>query len=151
MKKAPAATRTVEKVSGASATGMMIGKIARIDDSGRFYVDYPGNSSGPAVARITASVQKVLLGKSDPVGREVLLTFVNNDFQHPVIVDAMYSVLDDIMEHSNGDVSLDTKKLKEVVMEGTRVVFNAREEIELKCGKTSITLTKSGKVLIINY
>ncbi len=148
MKKAPAAAKAVEKISAASSTGVTIGKIARVDDSGRIYVDYPGNPPGQSAARITASVQRALLGKSGQVGREVLLAFENNDPRRPIIVDAMYSVLDDIMESSGADISLDEIKPEEVVMEGTRVVFNAEEEIELKCGKASIMLTKSGKVLI---
>jgi hypothetical protein len=34
------------------------------------------------------------------------------------------------------------------MIDGKRVTFDAREEIVLRCGKASITLTKAGKVLI---
>jgi hypothetical protein len=143
MKKTSAAPRTTEQVS-ASVTGIVIGKIIRVNDSGQIQVDYPGNPAGPAPARITASVQKELLGKGDPAGREVLLAFVHNDLRQPVIVDAMYSVLEDIM----GAPVIESERPQEAVLDGKRIVLNAEEEIVLQCGKASITLTKSGKVLI---
>jgi len=36
----------------------------------------------------------------------------------------------------------------EVRVDGERVVFDAKKEIVLRCGKASITLTRAGKVLI---
>ena len=42
----------------------------------------------------------------------------------------------------DGDFSINDKK------EDGRLIFEAKEEIVLKCGESSLTLTKSGKVLI---
>ena len=36
----------------------------------------------------------------------------------------------------------------EVVRDGERLVLSAEEEIVLRCGKASITLTRAGKILI---
>jgi hypothetical protein len=36
----------------------------------------------------------------------------------------------------------------EVDADGKRMIVSAREELVLRCGKASITLTKAGKVLI---
>ena len=40
------------------------------------------------------------------------------------------------------------EELTDVTVDGKRVSFNAEEEIVLRCGKASITLTKAGKVII---
>ena len=45
-------------------------------------------------------------------------------------------------------IVMDTETPKDVMIDGKRVTFDAREEIVLRCGKASITLTRAGKVLI---
>lgn len=148
MKKAPVTAKTIENTSTLAA-GMLIGRIVRINESGQIFVDFPGNKSGPVIARMTVLAQKELQScDSNPAGREVLLVFVNSDPHHPVIVDAIYSVLDDIMKQAGTAVALDLKRPEEVIIDGKRVFLNADEEIVLQCGKASITLTKAGKVLI---
>ena len=42
-----------------------------------------------------------------------------------------------------GDLNID-----DVKVEGNKVTFEAQDEMVFKCGESSITLTKSGKVLI---
>jgi len=147
VKKALVTAKAVETIPN-ETTGMVIGKIAGINQDGQVQVDFPGNLSGPVTARITALVQRELLTKGDPSGHEVLLAFVNNDLQRPVIVDAMYSVLDDIMASSEAEVVADLKRPEEAVVDGKRVVLTADKEVVLQCGKASITLTRTGKVLI---
>lgn len=146
MKKAQVSAKAIEKTS-IPASGMLIGKVIRMNESGQVLVDFPGNPSGPLIARITAAVQRELQARGNPSGREVLLAFVTNDLQRPVIVDAMYSVLDDIIEPSFAPAA-DAPRPEEAVVDGKRVVFDAEEEVVLKCGKARITLTKAGKVLI---
>ena len=41
-----------------------------------------------------------------------------------------------------------TRRESEVQVDGEKVVFNAEREIVLRCGESSITLTRAGKVLI---
>mgnify|MGYP007068107927 FL=1 len=143
MKKAASATKNIE-ISGKTSGGMALGKIVAVDESGQIFLDYCGNSSGPVPARITALMQRELVGRGNPVGREVLLAFVNNSAAHPVIVDAMYSLIDDIVTVK----SPAPQRPQEALVDGKRVVLNADEEVVLQCGEASITLTKAGKVLI---
>lgn len=37
---------------------------------------------------------------------------------------------------------------QEVEVDGRRIVFTAKDEIVLRCGKSSITLTRAGKIII---
>ena len=145
MKKAPVTIRAIEKTN-TPVIGMRIGKIVQVDDSGQLLVDFSENKSGPVIARITTSIKRDVLGKGNPAGREVLLAFDNNDPLHPIIVDTMYSLIDEIAEHST--VVLEAEPPKDAVIDGKHIVFDAQEDIVLRCGKASITLTKAGKVLI---
>ena len=79
-------------------------------------------------------------------GREILLVFENNDPARPIILDLMHSLLDEITE-APGPL-LEAEKPDDVIVDGKRVTFDAKDEIVLRCGKASVTLQKSGKVVI---
>jgi len=126
--------------------GVRVGKIVSIDESGQAFVDFPGNTQGPISARFTNSIKPGMLKKTFSADRDVLLVFENNDPELPIIIDTLYSLVDEITESST--IALETERPKDVLIDGKRVTFDAREEIVLRCGKASITLTKAGKVLI---
>lgn len=132
------------ETSSALSEGLLIGRIVSVTDS-RFIVDYPQNPFGPIVARITNSA-KSQMGNGNGIGREVLLAFQNNDPGQPIIIDTMYSLLDEIAEVTT--VEPEAGMPNEVTIDGKRITFDAQEEIELKCGKASIVLTSAGKVII---
>jgi hypothetical protein len=125
--------------------GLRLGIITGIDALGRVLVDYPGNVQGALPARLTSSA-KEKLPRVTLVGCNVLLGFVNNDPGIPVIIDTLYSLLDEITEQSNQ--ALEAQRPEEVTIDGRRVILDAAEEIVLRCGEASITLTSAGKVLI---
>ena len=128
-----------------SIDGVLIGKVTGIDASGHLLIDYSGNVQGHLKARLTSSAkEKLRLGS--PIGREVLLAFERNDPSCPVIIDTLYSLLDEITEES-GTV-LEAQTPEEITIDRKRIIFDAQEEIVLRCGEASITLTSAGKVLI---
>lgn len=43
---------------------------------------------------------------------------------------------------------LEAERPEEVIVDGKKVIFDAKDEIVLRCGKASITLTRAGKILI---
>ncbi len=147
MKKTLLATNTLDKRIS-SAPGVKVGKIVEVDGSGQILVNFAENPSGPVVARITASVKRDILGKGNPSGREVLLAFENNDPRRPIIVDAMYSLIDELTQEPPVADDVEAPAPKDAIIDGKRIVFDAEEEVVLRCGKASITLTKAGKVLI---
>lgn len=126
--------------------GIRIGRIVRMDDSGCILVDFPGNSSGPIVARTTSSVKSHISDQQNLTGREVLLAFENNNPGNPIIIDTMYSLIEEITESATAVFEADEPH--ELTLDGKRMCFEAENEIVLKCGKASITLTSAGKVLI---
>ena len=145
MKKMPVAAIQIEK-NLAPIDGLRVGRIVRINESGLVLVDFAGNSLGPIVARTTTSSNAKNLCKGNPAGREVLLAFENNDPKHPIIVDTMYSLIEEIAEPAA--TVLEAGEPQDVTIDGKRISFEAENEIVLKCGKASITLTKAGKILI---
>lgn len=116
-----------------------------MDKNGQILVNYPENVQGHLPARQTSSAREKLR-KGSPVGREVLLGFENSDPGRPVIIDTLYSLLDDIAEQP--DSVLVAHHPEDVTLDSKRLVFDAEEEIVLRCGEASITLTRAGKVLI---
>lgn len=130
---------------GRKIEGVRVGKIAGQDENGRFLVDLPGNRRKMLVSRITASVDTENLFKSG-AGQEVLLAFENNDPELPIIIDMIHSLPDEASEKT-GNV-LEANEPEEVIIDGRKIIFDAKDEVVIKCGKASITLTKAGKILI---
>ncbi|MBW2632456.1 MAG: hypothetical protein JRC90_12015 [Deltaproteobacteria bacterium] len=145
MKKALAENIRVLEISK-KIEGVRVGKIVNVNENGQAFVDFPGNMQGPISARFTNSIKPGMLQKTVSADRDVLLVFENNDPELPIIIDTLYSLVDEITECST--IALETKRPKDVLIDGKRVTFDAKEEIVLQCGKASITLTKAGKVLI---
>ena len=126
--------------------GVRVGKIVNVDESGQAFVDFPGNTQGPVSARFTNSIKPGMLQKTVSSDQDVLLVFENNDPGLPIIIDSLYSLVDEITESST--IALETEKPKDVLIDGKRVTFDAKEEIVLRCGEASIVLRNDGKVVI---
>jgi hypothetical protein len=145
-----------ESLSGPQVEGVRVGRVLHIDDSGQPLVDFSGNRRGPLAARFTGSLDLALLREAAATGKEVLLAFENNDPTRPVIIDTLFSLLDEVdlpdqtvEEDKDEEMELEPEEeLTDVTVDGKRVTFHAEEEIVLRCGRASITLTKAGKVLI---
>lgn len=140
MKRSPAekiqTVRTPAQIEGARA-----GKIVNIDEKGQAFVDFPGNRQGPVAARFTNSITLERLNHAASVGQEILLVFENNDPELPIIINTLYSLLDEITESST--IALQTERPKDVLIDGKRVTFDAKEELILRCGDASIALRNS--------
>ena len=132
---------TLERIEG-----VRVGKIVNVDEGGQAFVDFPGNTQGPVSARFTNSIKPGMLQKTVSADRDVLLVFENNDPGLPIIIDTLYSLVDEITESST--IDMETESPKDVLIDGKRVTFDAKEEIVLRCGKASITLKRSGKIVI---
>jgi hypothetical protein len=116
--------------------GVVIGQLVAITDDGTApLVTYPGQA-GTAALRARA----VLDVHGEHIGREVVLTFENADPARPVILGCLHDPSARSLPDRPGQVEMD--------VDGQRLVVTAKEQLVLRCGKASITLTKAGKVLI---
>lgn len=101
-------------------------------DTGELLVDFPNNPAGAPVPALAT----VELAASD-AGRDVVLVFEDGDPARPIILGVVASA---------GPRA--ASRNVEVTADGKRVSIAADQEIVLKCGDASITLTAAGKVLI---
>ena len=126
--------------------GVRVGRVTSIEPSGEVFVVFPGNQQRPLAARFVSSLQLKILQQAVTSKWEVLLAFENGDMQLPIIIDTLHSFIDEVIEVP--DLDLQTEEAQDVTIDGQQISFNAKEQIVLRCGKSSITLTKAGKIMI---
>lgn len=108
--------------------GVVVGRIASVDTLGIVCVTFAGAPEHGFVARTTSPIRE------EDQGREVALMFEAGDPRRPIVMGKIVSPL------AAGEI--------EAAADGRRVEINAEQEIVLRCGDASITLTRSGKILI---
>ncbi|QEF98460.1 hypothetical protein Mal15_25120 [Stieleria maiorica] len=131
MDQGPTATR--QSLRAMPQASVVVGRLARLHDDGTPRVDFPGNPSEQgSIARSTAQIT------ANDVGRDVVLMFESGDLSRPIIMGVIQPPQE--VTHDASTVVAD--------VDHQRLVLSADREIVLQCGKASITLTRSGKVLI---
>ena len=118
--------------------GIVVGRIIHIEEKNTPLVDFPSNISDKAIQALST----VAVGPDD-INRDVALAFVNGDPHMPVIIGFMH-----IPATSEKQKSPEKSKIINVESDGETVTISAEKQIVLKCGESSITLTKAGKVLL---
>jgi hypothetical protein len=98
-------------------------------------VIYPGQ---PGTAALRARTVTDLHGAH--IGRPVVLMFEGGDPSRPIVMG--------VIRGADGWLLTDVPAQVEVDADGERMVVTAKEQLVLRCGKASITLTRAGKVLI---
>lgn len=99
-------------------------------------VELANSTCGPVEARSIVEI-----GGTD-VGREVLVAFEEGDTGRPVVL----GFVADPRQTTKTAPTLEGPISVEA--DGERVTIDAKKEIVLRCGKATITLTRTGKVLI---
>jgi hypothetical protein len=132
---APLLHERAAKLSERPLPTVVIGElIALVDDGHTPLILYPGQPGSSALR-----ARSVLDLHGDHIGQSVVLSFENGDAALPVVMGVLRGV------HSQG---LEAPGQVHVDADGARMIVGAKEQLVLKCGKASITLTKAGKVLI---
>jgi hypothetical protein len=115
-------------------SGAVRGVLGGLSAQGEPLVDFCGNPTGqPLAAVATVAVQP------RDIGKEVILLFEDGDPNRPLLVGLVqspYTWLDN------------SRNILHVTLDGERLTLSAEQEICLRCGDASITLTRAGKVLI---
>jgi hypothetical protein len=121
---------------GEPIAGVVIGQLIALADEGRSpLVTLPGQI-GSAAVRGRSTVD--LYGAH--IGCEVVVAFEDADMRKPIIIGVLRGGARWPLEQRPGQVNVDA--------DGERLVVTAQNQLVLRCGKASITLTKTGKVLI---
>ena len=115
--------------------GVVIGLFLSINNDGLPLVAFPGNPDETAIsARSTTQMQ------TEDIGCEVALLFEGGNLRMPLIIGKIQHAEDNQLIQENEPATAE--------LDGESIVLSARQNITLKCGKASITLTKSGKVIL---
>jgi hypothetical protein len=115
--------------------GAQRGRLVRVDGDGRAYVDFPGNPSGPIVAKLAVSDIEIAQLGTGAKGSEILLVFENNDITQPIIIGRVRDCLP-----TNGT---------DINIRGHRFIVDSDEEIELRCGEAKLRISRDGKVIVL--
>ena len=122
--------------SGTSITGVVIGELIGMKDEGCTpLVLYSGQPGSAALAART-----VVDLHGPHIGSKVVLMFEGGDSGKPIVMG--------VLREGEGWPLADRPGQVEVDADGERMIVTAREQLVLRCGKASITLTKAGKVIV---
>lgn len=108
--------------------GVILGRLASVDASDTVHVTFAGALRGGVAARAMTPLHE------EDGGCEVALMFEGGDPQRPVVLGKIVSPL----AAGGADAAAD----------GRRVEIRAEQEIVLRCGEASITLTRAGKIIL---
>jgi len=124
------------RFSGTAVSGVVIGALIGFTGEGQTaLVLYPGQQGSAAVSAAT-----IVDLHGEHIGRQVLIAFENSDPRRPIIIGLLRGHRAWPLPERPGQVEVD--------MDGEHLVLTAKEQLVLRCGKATITLTKAGKVLI---
>lgn len=116
--------------------GVVTGSLLALADQGRTaLVTFAGQAGEAAVP-----ARSVVDLHAAHIGRELVLMFEQGDVSRPIVMG--------VLRPSTGWPLPEQPGAVEVDVDGERMVVSAKEQLVLRCGKASITLTKAGKVLI---
>jgi len=136
-------SETIEHAVELPQGELVLGSLVGLDSNGKPLVSYDvGGLSGEAkVADATLSLLPA------HIGRQVAIMFMQQDQDKPVIIGLIHNPLLTVLET---EAAQDTKDLA-IEVDGEpqeRVSVEGKEEVVLRCGDASITLTKEGKILL---
>lgn len=122
---------------------IVVGRLVGLDATGGPLVDYAGNPGAEArLALATATYTPEM------VGHEVALMFLDGDPARPLVLGAVQQSDGTAESEIEAEIEAETAEPLDATVDGKRVRITGRDEIVLKCGKASLTLTRAGKVLI---
>jgi Domain of unknown function (DUF6484) len=128
----------VSATGPARVDGVVIGRVIGFAEGGATpLVTFPGQRTSAALpARATFDLHAA------HIGRQALLMFEAGDPSRPIVIGCLQEagIRTALSDRGGVDVEVDA--------DGKRLVVTAKDEIVLRCGKASITLTNEGKVLI---
>jgi len=127
--------------------GVVIGMVMDVTKGGHIHVVFPGNPQDDAIpARAT-----VPLSTRD-IGAEVALIFEGGNPASPIIVGRLLRPGDDMDDPDDGtpQVAMPPAPTTVTVDGGAEETVDivGKEQVVIRCGRASITLTRAGKILL---
>lgn len=122
-------------VPAATLPEVVVGELVALTGDGDVpLVRFPGQ---PGTAALPARAVPDL--HAAHIGRSVVLSFEGGDPTRPIVMGVL---------RGTGQAPADGPGRVQVDADGERLLVTARDQLVLRCGEASITLTRAGKVLI---
>ena len=115
-----------------------LGRLALIDALGRPVVCWPNSDGTDGQARWAHSTVEVSRGM---IGAAVVVAFLDGDPERPVMTGVLQTPHPSLAAAVPAPRKPDKREF-----DANELVFSARSQITLRCGKSSIVLTKTGRV-----
>ncbi len=125
---------TEQNLSDKKIEGMVIGVLVGLNAKGAPLVAYCENDSDIAIPAMST-----LRLCPEDIGKQVALMFERGDSNLPIV---MGCIVDPVADKMN------SRALASAEIDGDALLLSAEKEIILKCGESSITLTKAGKIIL---
>ena len=143
---------------------VLLGRLESIDETGNAVVSVPHI---PLFQQCIALTTIPVLPQH--IGRQVALMFTQSVEPKPIIIGLIYSPLQQVLESviantsNNGDIdevvfaepsgsslerARNNSSENSIYMDGKQLIMEGHEEIVLRCGEASITLSRNGKISI---
>lgn len=142
---------------------VVIGTISGLSEKGYPLVNF--SISGRTIVSVEATT--TLSFTTREIGRQAALLFIESKIDKPVVIGLIHSPLDMLLEsyqetgidlevardgdkHDNAREETDEPPhaFEDITIDGKKVHIEAQEEIVFKCGESSITMTRAGKITI---
>lgn len=130
-------TESVRRIAG-----VLIGAIAKLDESGRPFVDYPSNPTDR-----TLPARSIVKIEPCDAMRNVVLMFENGNPEKPIVMGFLQRLDTDGAALLN-QILLRNGTPDNVQIDGETLTLTAQKEIVIRCGKASIQLLADGSVRI---
>ncbi|MDA8137278.1 MAG: DUF6484 domain-containing protein [Desulfobacteraceae bacterium] len=143
MNPTPAKVRELKAHRSPACLETGVGRLVAISGDGQAFIDHPADGQGVRPARVLEGVFDAHENWRFAKDLPVLLHFENGDPNLPIIIGIVRNKVETGRMHE-----LDMTRPGHGEVDRKRVVFNADEEIVLRCGKSSVTLQKDGRVVI---
>lgn len=122
---------------GPQSTATFRAQLVDIDDSGALVIHVQGVAEK---AQILSHLASCIRGAAHHLPVPVLVTYAEGD-ELPIVV----GIIQSDVQSAEASTSLSRQS---VIVDGERITLTAHTELELRCGKSSVRLTKDGKVTI---
>lgn len=122
---------------------VVVGTLAGINDSGRPLVRHALDPSGRvSLARTTVPI------RPEQVDRDVVIAFESGDITRPIVLGVLFRPDDPEPADPRVTTPPVRRPIVQATLDGEQLILTAQNELVLRCGKASLTLTRAGKILI---
>jgi hypothetical protein len=153
----PRPAQTKARTEALEVPGVVVGRLAPGSTAEAPQVLFDENGAAAVAARTAVPLDAPLIDRAIATRRGVLLQFEKGKLDRPIIVGLLQeqpTLLSELLAGGSKTApkappaTAARKSRAEAKLDGKRVVLEAENEIELRCGDSSITLSRDGKIIV---